>query len=188
MNGQDWDIDRYILEVQIVRNTMDSWSPEEFSFEAIRQLIEHFPLKHKAATFTLLQSGYRAHELKKHELDLQNIRAEAQERMVSDKQIREWKREGRAFWVGVALLLIALAVSILVPSVNSSASLLLRVTAGIAVALIIAFLPGLFSVDASINIKKSKVVLRATGGLAGFLVIYLFNPGWISALIHLPQK
>jgi hypothetical protein len=182
MKEEDWDADRYLLEVAQVQNILDSWTPDKFSMPAIRRLIAHFPPKLRTATFTALQSGYRAHQIKKYEMELKSVRAEAQGKMANEKAIREWKREGRAFWTGVALLLLALAVSLMVPNISQITSLLLRTTAGLGVALIIAFLPGLFSVDTSIKLGWGKVAFRATGGLAGFVMIYMFDPGWISSL------
>ena len=187
MTGEDWDIDRYLLEVANVRNIMDSWTPEEVSLGAIRELIAYFPLKHRTITFTLLQGGYRAHDLKKYELDLKNVRAEARVTVANKKLDREWERERTAFWVGVALLVFAFVASAAMSNINASASLPLRVMAGAGVALLVGGLPGFLSIDTSVKMGKSKVAIRASGGIAGFVMVYLFDPGWVSSLLRISK-
>ena len=85
--------------------------------------------------------------------------------------------------MGCALLMIGLAVSLLVRDPGSSASLILRAMAGLGAGLMIAFLPGLFSLDSKINASGVKVAIRATGGIAGFVMIYLFDSGWIISIL-----
>jgi hypothetical protein len=182
MNDEQWDLARFTLEAVKVRNIWASYSSEQKSRLQLSALIDHFPTEYRTPALALLQSGYDANELERHKMDLEHSEREAQVARESERLSREWKREGRAFWTGVGLLLLALAVSAIIAPTSSATSLVLRVMLGLSVALIIAFLPGLFSLDSKIQAGAAKLVIRATGGFAGFIVIYLFDPGWFSRI------
>jgi hypothetical protein len=177
MNGQGWDAARYSLEVLKVTAKIDSIPPGELSPETLLTLIDHFPPQYTTTTYDLFQSGFRAHELSKYAQTLENERKIKQ--MGQDQS-----REVRYFWAGLFLLVFAFFGSAFIPTLRPMTELVLRVMAGAGVCCLIAFLPGLFSIDSEINVKRNKLIIRATGGLAGLVMVYFFDPGWISAIFH----
>lgn len=74
-----------------------------------------------------------------------------------------------SFCFGVAFIAIMLAIAIFLPYPTDFQLLTFRITLALAAGGITAMLPGFLSVEISNNI-------RASGALAGFVVIYFFNP------------
>lgn len=104
----------------------------------------------------------------------------------SEKQLRELEtshnREMRTFYTGLALLAFSLLVSVAARDIRPMTAFILRVMVGLSVGLIIAFVPGIFSLDAKVNRPSFKFALKGTGAAAGFLTIFLIDPGWISSM------
>ncbi|WP_263377973.1 hypothetical protein [Granulicella paludicola] len=95
---------------------------------------------------------------------------------------REHGREIRAFWTGVGGLVLALCASAYLKEKDPTTLLVLRVIAGVSVGLCIAFIPGFFSLETSVERPGVKIAFRATGALAAVVMIYFFDPGWVSSL------
>jgi hypothetical protein len=183
MTEEDWDHERFTLESIKLRETWYSYSLEQKRRTRISELAKDFPTKYQASALALLQTGFDASEVVNHQLKLENIEAMADKATEDKRQEREWKREGRAFWAGVGFLFVALAVGLIFSKSLSTTSIkTVRIFTGIGVALVIAFLPGMFSMDTNIVMGKSKILIKATGGLAGFAIVYLIDPGWISGI------
>ena len=187
MNEELWTPDRFTLESIRVRDIWDTYPKNERTKDNLWALLDNFPLNYRAPALALLQCGYDAKSVAMHQIDVLHAEEIGRQQMRERQAILSWKREGRAFWCGAALLGFALTVSLLKATPNPSATLTLRVMVGLGVALMIAFLPGLFSIDTTVNHGPVKVALKVTGGIAGFVMIYLFDPGWISALTKLSK-
>jgi hypothetical protein len=185
MIDEEWDFERFTLEAIKIRSHWASLPPEQKSFGYLLELVSDFPSRQQAAALALLQAGYDAQALEMHRLNLDYAEREAKMNNERINTERAWRREGRAFWVGLCLLILALACDVLLsPEKVAAASMYLRILAAAGVGMMIAFLPGLFSLDTNIKVQKSKVAIRATGGFAALVLIYLFDPGWISSLLN----
>jgi hypothetical protein len=184
MNGDEWGIERFTLESTKIELTWATLPPAEKTVEKMKALVARFPPLYQASALALLKCGYDARAVEMHRQDLEYAERKAKMNMERIKAEREWRREGRAFWVGVCLLLVTLACSLFLHlAKDAPASLYLRITAAAGVGMMIAFLPGLFSLDSEVNIKRNKNVIRATGGFAAIVLVYLFDPGWLSSLL-----
>jgi hypothetical protein len=181
---EEWDFDRFMLEAMKVRSLWAILPSHQRTFEYLAELVSDFPPRQQTAALALLQAGYDAQAVEIHKQTLEYFQKEAQMNTERIKAEREWKREGRAFWVGVCLLILALACSLFLPPARVAvANLPLRIMTAVGVGMMIAFLPGLFSLDSEINIKRNKNIIKATGGFAAIVLIYLFDPGWLSSVL-----
>jgi hypothetical protein len=182
MSDKEWDHDRFTLESMRVGEIWATYPLDRKSWPELSALVDRFPTKYKISALALLRSAYDANALERLRMNITHLEREFQMAQERERLAREWKREARAFWTGVGFLAFALVASGTAGNKDSSTSLILRVMAGLGVGLIIAFLPGLFSLDSKIQTGTSKVVIRATGGFAAFAVIYFFDPGSFSGI------
>ena len=84
----------------------------------------------------------------------------------------------------LGMLLIALLACAFLYRDIPAENLVLRVLAGVGAGLMIAYVPGFMSTDIRIKYPKFTLAIRATGALAAGVLIYLVDPGSISALLR----
>ena len=177
MNKETWDLDRFTDELALAAEKLKEMSVGEQPQTAmIRAVIAHFPVQQRTVAFNCFQTGYDATTIRLRSL-------EHEHEITKMTQRTESRRETRAFWTGGGLLVLSVAVSLFFDSKDKSAVLGLRLMAGVGVGLMIAYLPGFFSLNANVNQPGLKVAIRATGALAALVMVYLFDPGWFSSLL-----
>jgi hypothetical protein len=184
MSEEAWDQARYDLEVAKLTLQINSLGPGELTTDTLQALISHFPKIHQTPVFALVMSGLQTQKLASKKLDYDYSIAKGKQALEGILVSSQASSELRAFWTGFGLLIIALAASAFLPMNNVMTALVIRVMAAAGVGLLIAYLPGLFSLDSDINANGVKVALKATGGMAALVMVYLFDPGTISALLH----
>jgi hypothetical protein len=101
-------------------------------------------------------------------------------------EVRDQRRETRAFWTGLFLLLVALTVSVEVHAKDASTLLVLRVLAGLGLALMIAYIPGFFALDTAVNRPTQPALWLGwrwfTSSTQGRLVVFSTNIHTLSRL------
>lgn len=183
MSEEAWDQARYDLEVAQLTLKISSLPPGTLTTETLQVLIRHFPPAHRNPVFALVMSGYQAHVLTARQQQIDYVLAEGEQNMAKERVRTAMSTEVRTFWAGVCLLIVALFASAYLPTTNPMTSLIVRLMAATGVGLLIAFLPGLFSLNSSVNAKWINVTFKATGGLAAIVMVYLFDPGTFSELL-----
>lgn len=183
-DSEAWDWQRYDLECKRVQARIADTPPSEMNSETLLEFIAHFPPEQHNGAFALLSGAFQAHRLQQQVLQLKGEEDMRKANLKEYKIKQDHARELRAFYVGLTLLMVDLATCIFFKAKDTSTILLLRIIAGLAVALMIAYLPSLFSIGGSINTKGYKFAFKATGGIAALVMIYFFDPGWFGSLIH----
>ena len=174
----NWEFDVYTEELTIAAAKLDEMPLQaSLGTQAIRNVISHFPKQQRTTAFAFLQGIQNRVSLRKHALDLETMQADKREE-------REHGRELRGFWAGLALLVVVLVASAVIHTKDLSTTIILRVMAGLGVGLTIAFMPGFFSLNASVNRPTVRVIFRSTGAFAALVMVYLFDPGWFSSILH----
>ena len=183
MSEEVWDQARYNIEVAKVTAQIYALPAGALTTEILQGMISHFPTVHQTPVFALVMSGYQAHMLTARQQQIDYMLAEEEQSMARERAKVATSTEIRTFWTGLALLITALFASAYLPMTNAMTSLIVRLMAGIGSGLLIAFLPGLFSINSSVTARWVNVSFKATGGLAAIVMVYLFDPGTFSDLL-----
>jgi hypothetical protein len=87
------------------------------------------------------------------------------------------QKEKAVGWsIGVLFLVAIFVANLFLPNPSPSQANILRIFIAVMGAAFAAFIPGLLNIDISENSGSGKVAIRATGALAVFIIIYLWDP------------
>lgn len=184
-----WTFDFYTAQLGAAAATLDQMLADgEVTAVDIWGLVERFPTARQPAAYSLL-SGLRSRTaLQKYAMQIEAEREEreqmARQAKAQQDRVDAKERELRTFWVGLFLLLLPLAISISIPSLNENAVRSVRICSAAGLGLLIAYIPGFFTLDSSVDTKAIKVAFRTAGAMAGLVMVYFFDPGTMSELLR----
>lgn len=184
-----WTFDYYTAELVAAATTLDRMmSTTEVTVQQVWALVERFPAARRPAVYSFLTGLMSTTTLQIYSMQIkaeqEKRHFEASQAQVQLERANGKERELRTFWVGVGLLLLPIVISVLIPAMSDVSARSIRVCSAAGLGLLIAYVPGFFSLSSSVDTNPVKFAFRTAGAMAGLAMVYFFDPGAMSEILR----